>query len=195
MSKISALGACSGEVTAFLDELPGKLFLIPVEKLTECRAAMAVMRLFLGAQFRKGLVDARKVEQRIVSKAVAPAWCVQNDPFGRAPKYSQGFAIARRCQYADEASGAFLRRNLRQFAEYTGVIGLIVSVGVGQMRFVSSVARGVHSRGPMQGIDFQSGIVGDHNFFGSGQAVFLGFLPGVLFEGLAVFYGRGQRCE
>ena len=46
----------------WLDELAGKLFLIPVEKLAERRAAMAVLGFFLGTQFRECLVYLGKVK-------------------------------------------------------------------------------------------------------------------------------------
>ena len=74
-----------------------------------------------------------------------------------------------------------------QFAEDTGVIGVVVGVVVGLVGFVGGIAGGVDSGGAGEGVDFEAGVVGQDDFSGDGTAVLFGFLAGVGFEGFAVF--------
>src|SRR5271165_5615802 len=98
----------------------------PLQKLEEGRAAMAVLRLFLGGEFGEGLADLRKEEQGIVAEAVAAAGRVQDDAFGLAVKRRQRVSVARNGNHTDEAAGAVLVRNIVQLAQEPLIVGFVL---------------------------------------------------------------------
>src|SRR5450631_4517413 len=68
---------------------------IPFQKRAKRRAPMAVQRLLLRTQFSEGLLNLRKIKQRIVSEPARAARRVENQAFRRAAKRRQSLPIAR----------------------------------------------------------------------------------------------------
>src|SRR5580658_6547606 len=113
----------------------------PFEELTERRAAVTVLRLFLGSQLGKCFLNVRKIKQGIVAEAIRAARSVEDDSFRRAAECRQRLAVASSREYADKPASAIRLRNVLQLAKNPRVIGLVVSVRVGLGRLVGGVAR------------------------------------------------------
>ena len=61
----------------------------PFEELPKCRAAVTVLRFFLGSQLGESFLNIRKIKQRIVTEAIRPTRGVEDCSFGRAAKRCQ----------------------------------------------------------------------------------------------------------
>src|SRR5208282_3050585 len=105
----------------------------PLQQLPECRAAMAVARLFFRAQFSESLLNPRKIKQRIVAEAVRAPRRIQNRSLSRAAKCRQRLAIASHREHAHESSRASLRWSISKFSQDARVVRLIVGIFVGEM--------------------------------------------------------------
>ena len=108
----------------------------PFQQPAERRAAMTVLGFFLRCQFREGFFNLRKIKQRIVAEAVRTARRIENHTFRRAAKGRQCFSIARHRQHSNKSSSPLGGRNAPQLAKYTGVVGLVIGVGVRFVRFL-----------------------------------------------------------
>src|ERR1700758_1303145 len=101
---------------ACLDVVLGDSLLTPLQKLTESRAAMAVLGFLLGRDLGKRFVNLGKVKQRIVAKSVRTLRRVENDALGRASERGKSLAVKRGGQYADESTGTFFGGHSLQFS-------------------------------------------------------------------------------
>src|SRR2546422_1645961 len=113
---------------------------IPLKKCAKRCAAMAELRLLFRAQLGKGFSNLRKIKQRIVAEAVGAAWFVEDNAFGCTAEDSKRFSIASGGDDANEASGALIGWNAFQFANQTGIVGLIICVGFRLAGIVSGIA-------------------------------------------------------
>src|ERR1700730_9176113 len=85
---------------------------IPFKQLPKCRAPVAVLRFFFGAEFGESLANLRKVKQRIVAEAIASARRIENYSFRLPAKGSQRFSVASGSEHAYESSGTLRWRNI-----------------------------------------------------------------------------------
>src|ERR1700690_3177922 len=92
-------------------------FVLPLQEGAKSRAAMAVVRLFLGDEFGEGLADFREVKQRIVAEAIFAARRTQNHAFSFAVESGQRVSVAGGGNHADEAPGAIFVGNIMQLAQ------------------------------------------------------------------------------
>src|SRR5437016_7158692 len=113
---------------------------IPLKKTAKRGAAMAELRLLFRAQLGKGFSNLRKIKQRIVAEAVGAAWFVEDNAFGCTAEDSKRFSIASGRDDANEASGAPIGWNALQFADQTGIVGLIICVAFRLAGIVSGIA-------------------------------------------------------
>src|SRR6266849_2653754 len=158
-------------------------------------AAVAVLGLLLRQQFREGLLNRRKVEERVIAKSIRSPRDVQQQAVRLAVKYSQRMTVPGGGDHAHEASRAFFGRDFSQLSNQARVVSLVVGVVPHQVRLVGGVTRGMHSRSAGQRIYFQPGIVGQDDFSRSIQTISLDLLAGIGLEGKAVFDHRRKGSE
>ena len=100
----------------------------PLQKLSECRATMAVLSLFLGGQLGKGLLDLREEKQRIVAEPIRATSGMKDKALRLAVKRCQGMSVTGHGDHADEPARTKLLRNLVQLTQQTRIVRLIVRV-------------------------------------------------------------------
>src|SRR5579863_1677854 len=169
--------------------------LVPRQELPECLSAMAVVRFFLWPQLGEGLLNRWKVKQRIVAETVTTAKGVENQAIRLSAKHFQNSPVSGRRDHADETAGAFFPGNAPQLSDQTSVVRLVISVVVLQVWSFCRIARGMHARRSAEGIDFQSGIVGQNDFSGNIAAVPRCLFSRVFFKRDAVLDDRRQGSE
>ena len=100
---------------------------------------MAELRLLFRAQLGKGFSNLRKIKQRIVAEAIGAAWSIEDDALGSTAEDRKRFSIASGGDDANEASGALIGGNPFQFANQTGIVGLVICVAFRLEGIVSGV--------------------------------------------------------
>jgi hypothetical protein len=169
--------------------------LVPSEKLPECRTTVAVLRLFFWGQFGKGLLNLRKVKQRIVAKAIGSTRTIQNRPFNLSAENLQSLSVACDGNHTYESTGALAGRNILQFAEQTRVIGFVVGVVIHQVWRSGCEARRMDARSTLERVNFEPGIIGQDHLARNFTAVSLRLFSRILFESQAIFDHGRQRGE
>src|SRR5437667_10763338 len=116
---------------------------IPLKKTAKGGTTMAELRLLFRAQLGKGFSNLREIKQWIVAEAIGAAWFVEDNAFGCTAEDSKRFSIASGGDDANEASGALIGWNAFQFANQTGIVGLIICVAFRLAGSVSGIASSV----------------------------------------------------
>src|ERR1700733_4663652 len=91
--------------------------LIPLQKLAERGAAVAVPGLFFGGQFGESFLNLREVEQRVIAEAMGALGTSENHPFGLTVKHREHLPLARGGDHTYESPGAPFRGNISQLAK------------------------------------------------------------------------------
>jgi len=161
---------------------------------------MAVLGFLFRAQLRECLLDLRKIKQRIIAETICSARTVKNDSFGCPAKSRQRLAVPGGGQHADESSSSLSVCNALQLMQNARIVGVVIGVCVGFMRFLilqnrCRVAGRVHAGSAAQSVNLQARIVGDHDLARNAATVGLRFLPRISLEGKAILNHRGQGSE
>jgi len=156
---------------------------------------MAVKGFFFGTEFGEGLLDLREIEHGIVAKSAVTTEMVENAALGDSAKRGQHSAIFCGCDHTNEPTRSLCFWNPSEFTEHARVIGIIVRVSPGFVRFIGGIAGGVHSGSAIQGIDLKTRVIRQHDLPGRGETVLLSFLARIFFEGCSIFDDSRQRRE
>ena len=164
----------------------------PLKEFAEGLSAMTYLGFFFGGEFGEGLVQGRKEEERIVAEAVRSTRVAEDDAWSFTAEGGYGLSIFGEGDGADESSSALHGGNVFEVVQKLGVIFGVGGVGVTRG---SGVACRDDAGESVKGIDFKAGVVGENGFAVGMQAVKLGFLLGVAFEGGRIFFDGWQRFE
>lgn len=127
-------------------------------------------------------------EEGVVSEAAFAFGFVGDDALDGAIGGGEGFAIAGEDHDAAEATGAFFAAGAGS-GEFGEEFLAVVFVG----GIFACVSGGVDAGGAVEGIDFDTGVIGeDEGIGGEDGGCGEGFDGGVGFEGVAVFDGGGD---
>jgi len=156
---------------------------------------MAIKRFLLRREFREGLADPWKKEERIVAESATSARALQDNAIRCSAECCHRSSVSSRSERTHKSPGALLGRNIPQLSKHARVVRHIVSVRFGEMWLLRRIAGRMNSRRPAERIHLESGIVRDNKLSWCRQAVFFSFLAGILFKGGAVLHDRGKSCE
>ena len=168
---------------------------MPVEELAEGCATVAVLRFFFRRQFGEGFLNGRKIKQRVIPESTRAPGRIEQQALRLAAKYIKDLPVAGDGDHAHEPGGALFGRNLSEFPNQAGIIGLVVGVISHQMRLVSGIARGVNSGSAAQRVHLKAGIVRQNNFARGECAVVFSFFAGVGLEGETILDCGGNGSE
>jgi hypothetical protein len=171
------------------------LLIAPLQEFPERGATMTEARFFFGSELRECLFYLGKIEHRVITESSEALEMVENAAFGESPECCQSMAVTGGGDDADETTGAPFRGNTFELAKDSGVVGIVVSVGVSFVRFLGSISSRMDARGTVEGVDFKAGVVRDDNLTRQSKTVLLGFLAGIIFEVEAIFDNGVQFRE
>ncbi len=151
---------------------------------------MAHAVLYVGRELAEGFAEAFRDEERVITETAFSLFFVREDPFDGAVEGGDDLPVAGEGE--DTAKPTTPRfascSGFGQFGEELFAIG-----GIG--RPIVGITRGVNSRGPVQRIDFEAGVIGEHGGFRHHLAGGECFDGGVLVKGSPGFLGRFQIRE
>ena len=84
-----------------------------------------------------------KEKHRIVAEPVFALKAIENDPLGHASKYSHSFPVSSSRQGAHKSCRPFLAGHAVKLAQHTGIVGVIIAIGIRNMWLVGGVSRGM----------------------------------------------------
>ena len=164
----------------------------------EGASAMAEGELGFEVDFGHGAVECGQVEERVVAKAAGAAGRVEDEAFDRALGGVKRQAVPGGYQNAAVARGAGGGRDAGEALQQDHVvphIGVVVGVGRVDQAGVGGEAGGADAGRAVEGIDFEAGVVCQHQHAGGEAGVVDGFERGVGGERGAIFFRGGNGGE
>ena len=162
------------------------------QKRGEGPAAMAEGELGLKIDFGHRAVELRKVEERVIPEAAGAARGVQDHSIDGAVGHMSWLSVASGDKHAVIARGALGWRNgIEALKEHDIVpdIGVVICIGRIDQAGVRSEAGGANSRSTGEGVDFESGIIGEDEQSGCELGIIDRFERSVFGEAIAVLFG------
>ena len=151
---------------------------------------MGVRAFLFGGDLAEGTVQFGHKEERVVSEARRAPEFAKDDAVDGPLGNMRDHAVACEGKHADETGVPVSVVGVGELAEELVVVGGVLRIS-GQVG--GSVTRGVHAGSAVEGVDFESAVVGENECVGNPQGVFSGFQASIGFEGVSGLFGRGAE--